>query len=206
MQRRRESHTEGLATHGDPESCRGVREGAAEALTGAHAGRVLSREMEFDFQVPRPCLEPKATLDTPDWRGVEGPGAVFSRPRASWKHCAREPGDPAHRPRRMAFRAAMGSQETRAIDARGRGSDCRVVPAKHPNKGLKEADARIMVDQTGTKVETPETAKRSLKSRVGDDGGPRREWREGGRPRGMRYRKARSGRRAGWACPLRGTA
>ena len=62
MQRRRESHTEGLATHGDPESCSGVREGVAEALTGAHAGRVLSREMEFNFQVPRPCLEPKATL------------------------------------------------------------------------------------------------------------------------------------------------
>ena len=49
----------------------------------------------------------------------------------------------------MAFRAAMGSQKTRAIDARGRGSDCRVVPAKHPNKGLKEADARIMVDLNG---------------------------------------------------------
>jgi hypothetical protein len=76
MQRRRDSHTEGLATHGDPESCRGVRKGVAEALTGAHAGRVLSREMEFDFQVPRLFLESKAILATPGlvrrgetWRG-----------------------------------------------------------------------------------------------------------------------------------------
>ena len=41
-----ESYTEGLASHGDPESCGGVREGAAEALTGAQMGRVLSREIK----------------------------------------------------------------------------------------------------------------------------------------------------------------
>lgn len=40
----KESHVEGLASHGDPESCASNREGAGEALTGAHTGRVLSRE------------------------------------------------------------------------------------------------------------------------------------------------------------------
>lgn len=40
----KESHDEGLATHVDPESCGLPREGLAEALTGAHAGRVWSRE------------------------------------------------------------------------------------------------------------------------------------------------------------------
>ena len=44
------------------------------------------------------------------------------------------------------------------------------------------------------------------KGRAEDDDRPRRGWREGGRPRGMRDRKTRSGRRAGWACPVRGTA
>ncbi len=43
----------------------------------------------------------------------------------------------------------MGSQETRAIDVRGRGSDCRVVPVKLPNKGQKEADTRPMADLNG---------------------------------------------------------
>ena len=40
----KESYTEGPASHGDPESCGGVRKDAPEALTGAHTGRVLSRE------------------------------------------------------------------------------------------------------------------------------------------------------------------
>ena len=33
-----EPHIEGVATHGDPESCAGLRKGAGEALTGARAG------------------------------------------------------------------------------------------------------------------------------------------------------------------------
>jgi len=40
----KEPYTEGLASHGDPESCAGTRKGAGEALTGAHMGGVLSRE------------------------------------------------------------------------------------------------------------------------------------------------------------------
>jgi RNA-directed DNA polymerase len=40
----KEPHGEGLATHTDPESCGELREEGAEALTGAGAGRVLSRE------------------------------------------------------------------------------------------------------------------------------------------------------------------
>ena len=41
----KESYIEGVATHGDPESCAGVREGVGEALTGARMGTVLSREI-----------------------------------------------------------------------------------------------------------------------------------------------------------------
>lgn len=43
----KEPHVEGLATHGGPESCAGVRKDVGEALTGALAGRVLSREIKF---------------------------------------------------------------------------------------------------------------------------------------------------------------
>ena len=39
-----ESYGEGLATHTDPESCGAACKGGVEALTGARAGRVLSRE------------------------------------------------------------------------------------------------------------------------------------------------------------------
>lgn len=41
-----ESYIEGVANHDDPESCVGSREAVGEALTGARAGRVLSREIK----------------------------------------------------------------------------------------------------------------------------------------------------------------
>jgi hypothetical protein len=40
----KKSYGEGVATHTDPESCGAVCEGGVEALTGARAGRVFSRE------------------------------------------------------------------------------------------------------------------------------------------------------------------
>ena len=40
----RESNSEGVANHTDPESCGVARKGNVEALTGERAGRVLSRE------------------------------------------------------------------------------------------------------------------------------------------------------------------
>src|ERR671919_445922 len=43
----KESYGEGPATHTAPESCGAAREGGVEALTGARAGRVFSRERTF---------------------------------------------------------------------------------------------------------------------------------------------------------------
>ncbi len=54
-ERMKEPYAEGLATHGDPESCGGDREVAAEALTGAHAGRALSRENHSSGRRRRFC-------------------------------------------------------------------------------------------------------------------------------------------------------
>jgi hypothetical protein len=56
----KELYIEGVATHDDPESCVDVREGAGEALTGAIAGWVLSREIS-QFRTPRSLSNPKAT-------------------------------------------------------------------------------------------------------------------------------------------------
>jgi hypothetical protein len=43
----REPHGEGVATHTDPEPCAVVCEGEGEALEGARAGRVSSRENQL---------------------------------------------------------------------------------------------------------------------------------------------------------------
>ena len=42
-----EPYNEGLASHVDPESCGYVGNDISEALTGAHAGRVLSRVSSY---------------------------------------------------------------------------------------------------------------------------------------------------------------
>jgi len=42
----KEPHRKGLAIHPDPESCASSRKDAGEALTGAHAGRTLSSEIQ----------------------------------------------------------------------------------------------------------------------------------------------------------------
>lgn len=42
-----EPYSEDVAGHTDPESCDVSREGALEALTGARAGQVLSREIDL---------------------------------------------------------------------------------------------------------------------------------------------------------------
>ncbi len=49
----KEPYTEGPASHGDPESCVGVRKGVDEALTGERRGEVLSREISTSGC--RPC-------------------------------------------------------------------------------------------------------------------------------------------------------
>ncbi len=43
----KESYGEGVASHTGPESCGAPREDSVEALTGARAGRVFSRESTF---------------------------------------------------------------------------------------------------------------------------------------------------------------
>ena len=48
-------YIEGLANHDGPESCVGDPRGRSEALTGVHAGGLLSREMARSG-VPTPSL------------------------------------------------------------------------------------------------------------------------------------------------------
>jgi hypothetical protein len=56
----KEPYRKGLAIHPDPESCAGGGDIAGEALTGAHAGQLLSSEITIPACRPRWC-EGKAT-------------------------------------------------------------------------------------------------------------------------------------------------
>ena len=107
----KESHGEGVAIHSDPESCAGAREGDGEALTGARAGRVLSREIDLTPGCRRPYGRRKATPAASPARDAAGPRAVKD-PAHARKHLEREPGDPASVCREAADRIGK-SQDTR---------------------------------------------------------------------------------------------
>ena len=105
----KESYGEGLATHTDPESCGATCEGGVEALTGARAGWVLSRETTF--------LRDADAVD----------------PEHVRKHLAREPGGP------VLTRGGWNCGTRREVQGRtptmnGHGkSDRPGVPMKSPN-------------------------------------------------------------------------
>jgi hypothetical protein len=56
-----ESDIEGVATHGGPESCAGVREGAGEALTGVRAGWAMEPR-NHGFGVPTPFNQAEGNI------------------------------------------------------------------------------------------------------------------------------------------------
>ena len=87
-----ELHIEGLATHGDPESCAASREGRGEALTGARAGRAIEPR-NFRSGVPTRSRMWKAILPAALSRAAGGLRAV-GEPRHVRNLHAREPGEP----------------------------------------------------------------------------------------------------------------
>jgi len=58
----KKSYGEGIASHTGPESCVGGREADGEALTGAQAGRVLSRERNTKIGAPTPLTRPEGDI------------------------------------------------------------------------------------------------------------------------------------------------
>jgi hypothetical protein len=87
-----ELYVEGLATHGDPESCVDVPRGRGEALTGARAGRAIEPRNQ-DSGVPTPLRWRKATSPAALARAADGPRAVGEPGHVRNLH-AREPGEP----------------------------------------------------------------------------------------------------------------
>jgi hypothetical protein len=86
---------EGVATHTGPESCTGGRKAVGEALTGEHAGQVLSGVSKFPGADAVTVAEGNMAR-----RGIASVVPTRRRQRP-WNVCmssAREPGDPCRRP------------------------------------------------------------------------------------------------------------
>ena len=128
----KESHREGVADHPDRESCGVHREVQPEALTGAHAGWVLS--FENIVRERRRCQDKRkakrAGSKTRDPGRLPGVGD----PRHAWKLSAREPGDPdgARRPEKATGR--KGNPQGHALHARHR----EVGPLRSTGEGSEQ--------------------------------------------------------------------
>jgi len=145
----KESHTEGPASHGDPESCAGAREGAGEALTGAHTGGVLSRENRHDQGADAVVLSGRQHARTREGEPTGDPAR--SETSSMCGNSMRENREIPCLTRRDGEKGGPGQpaspDEVRAGKAGGRSpamhghgkSDRSIVPAKRPNKAGQPA-------------------------------------------------------------------
>lgn len=128
----KEPHIEGVATHDDPESCVGTREDVGEALTGARAGTVLSRENK-QSRAPTPFFEAEGNTARGRKRESSG-GPARSETRCTYGTFPREnreipvplAADGA------AGRAGKADGRTPAMHGAGK-SDRPIVATKPPN-------------------------------------------------------------------------
>ena len=131
----KESHTEGLATHGDPESCGDAREGRARSVDRGTRRPGIEPRNRDHFRVPTPFPERKATPDRTEngeccgtWRGRETPSTRGNSMRENRETLRPPAADGA------AGRDGKSEDASRSMYGR-RESDCPVVPTKFPNKG-----------------------------------------------------------------------
>ena len=130
----KESYGEGVASHTDPESCAGVREDTGEALTGVHAGRVLSFEKVKNRGADAMLLNGRQHRAHRYRQMCTGPRVVVD-PAHAWKLPTQELGDPVPDPGRWHQGPRRESQGNKtAMYGHGK-SDRSIVPKKLANKG-----------------------------------------------------------------------
>ena len=160
----KEPHSESLANYADLESCAGAGDSAGEALTGALAGRLLSREIPL-FGC-RPCGQKgKATSTVALSQAASEPGAVGD-PVHVRKLLAREPGDFGERLLRSGRPVGEGASRTpHAYVAEE--SEREVVPMNDSNKGGQPpAESREGSNRAKENVQRPRTGRAQQRAAV----------------------------------------
>jgi RNA-directed DNA polymerase len=137
-------HDEGIASHIDPESCVGGREGAGEALTGESAGRVLSRESRFASGCRRCHQTRKATRSILLSRGMDRP-CVVEDPAHARKLFAREPGDPTPALGKGSWGTRHESERS-TMAMNGRGKSDRPIGTEEP---FEQRQVRLLHAEEG---------------------------------------------------------
>ena len=158
----KESYRNGLTSHPDPESCGVGRKAALEALTGAHAGRVLSCEIKDlqradDVAFSEGYTSGGVLVSLARTLRSQRPRACMDTPRA---RTGRPQGCP---PRSMVGRLAKAESRTANVYGLGESDGCE-VPTKGPNNdgGMASAEGlegrRPTKENTGQLTRTPDSA------------------------------------------------
>lgn len=130
----KEPCTEGMATHGDPESCVDAREGVGEALTGACTGRVLSCEIGTSSGAPTLFSQTEGNTTLGEIASTRT-APRSRRPLACAESPCARTGRPVGHPGVDGPLGRFGKSESFKPKMNGqRESDDFVVPTKLPNK------------------------------------------------------------------------
>jgi RNA-directed DNA polymerase len=133
-----ESHIEGLASHGGPESCAGTRKGAGEALTGVCTGGVLSRETRCNQGADAVVLSGRQNTCARKGEGTSDPAR--SKTSSTCRNSMRENREIPCLPPGDGPGGRVGKVDDRTPAMHGHGkSDSSILPTKPPNKARKLA-------------------------------------------------------------------
>jgi RNA-directed DNA polymerase len=160
----KESYTEGLAHHGDPESCAGTRKGAGEALTGAHTGGVLSRETTHNQGAD--AVVQRGRPHTGARQGECTRDPARSKTSSTCGHSMRENREIPCPPRGDGPGGRAGKVDDHKPAMHGHGkSDSSIVPTKPPNKAgspaAEVAEGRGLTKENGLQQNTRRTQGRN---------------------------------------------
>ena len=165
----KESYRKGVANHPDPESCVASRKAAIEALTGAHAGRVLSCEIiaiRSADAVPhggRQHRRVRYRKSSADSAQSETPGMHGNSTRENRE----TPSTPVGEDAAGRLEKAMSQKSNMHV---GGESDGCVVPTKCPNKG-GQPSAEGMEGRRPTKENTEQATAPRTQSRISESSG-----------------------------------
>jgi len=160
-----ESHTQGLASQGNPESCAAIRKESGEALTGAHVGGVLSRENRFNQGADAVRLAGRQHASARQGKHTCDP----ARSETSGMHgnSMRENRETPRPPAEDGPTGRAGKVDDRNPAMHGRGkSDNLVLPTKSPNKAEGSAaelmEGRGLAKENTDQQDTPRTQSRTV--------------------------------------------
>ena len=160
----KESHAEGPASHGGPESCDGLRKGTGEALTGVHTGGVLSREITYHQGAD--AVSVIGRQHTQARCGEREGDPARSKTSSTCGNSMRENREIPHPPPGSGPGGRVGKDGVRnpAVDGGGK-SDRPIVPTKSPNKAgqpaAEAAEGRGLTKENADRQNTPRTQSRN---------------------------------------------